>query len=107
VAEGRLRDDEELRSRHVGFSDGNAPNFLIAYVRDRPHIDDMENERTTVSAGRITKQGVRDLNYYGPRRTKEGAEAAPVATAEDKAPGIEAGAPAASGPPDDGSARGQ
>jgi len=67
----------------------------------------MENERTTVSAGRITKQGVRDLNYYGPRRTKEVAEAAPEATVADKATGLEAGPTATSSPPEEGGARGQ
>jgi len=30
----------------------------------------MENEQPTASKGRVTKQGVRDLNYYGPRREK-------------------------------------
>ena len=43
VAEGRSCDDEEVRARHVGFFDVNASNFLIADVRVRPHIDDMEN----------------------------------------------------------------
>ena len=30
----------------------------------------MEKEPTTVGNRRITKQGVRDLNYYGPRAGK-------------------------------------
>ena len=40
---------------------------------------------TTVWNGRITKQGLRDLNYYGPRPAKGVAEAsvaAPVANEE-------------------------
>jgi hypothetical protein len=94
VAEGRSGDDEEVRRRHVGFFDGNASNFLIADIGVRAHIEDMENERTTVSTGRITKQGIRDLNYYGPRRVKEGAEAPPVATAPDAQAGPEAEAQA-------------
>jgi hypothetical protein len=67
----------------------------------------MENERTTDSAGRITKQGVRDLNYYGPRRGKDAAGAPPAATVEDAENGPEAGPPAVSGVSDDGGARGQ
>ena len=34
--------------------------------------------------GRITKQGVRDLNYYGPRRGKGVAEAPVAATVGDE-----------------------
>jgi hypothetical protein len=67
----------------------------------------MENEQTTVSTGRITKQGVRDLNHYGPRRVKEVAEAPAAATVSDTQTGAEAGPPATSGAPDDGEARGQ
>ena len=36
-----------------------------------------------IQQGRKTKQGLRDLNYYGPRRVKDAAEAAegpPAAT---------------------------
>jgi hypothetical protein len=107
VAEARSNDDEELRARRVGFFDVNASNFLIAYVRDRPHIEDMENQQTTVSTERITKQGVRDLNYYGPRRAKEVAEAPPAATVAETETGVEAGPPATSGPPDEEGAPGQ
>ena len=39
----------------------------------------MEKVPTMVSTGRITKQGVRDLNYYGPRPGKGVAGAPPVA----------------------------
>src|SRR3982750_898435 len=80
--DGQFGDDEELRTRHVGFCDVNALNFLIDDVSIRLHIEDMEYEQTTVSTGRITKQGVRDLNHYGARRAKEvAAEAPPVADA--------------------------
>jgi hypothetical protein len=54
----------------------SASNFLIAYVRARSHIEDMENA-AIVWKGRVTKQGLRDLNYYGPKREK-GVAVAPV-----------------------------
>jgi hypothetical protein len=65
----------------------------------------MENERTTVSTGRITKQGLRDLNYYGPKRVKAGAEAPPAATAPDAEAGPVAEAEATAPPAQDGSAQ--
>ena len=34
-----------------------------------------------IQQGRKTKQGLRDLNYYGPRRVKDAAEGAPPAMA--------------------------
>ena len=40
-----------------------------------------------IQQGRKTKQGLRDLNYYGPRRVKDAAEVAegaPAATAPDR-----------------------
>ena len=40
----------------------------------------VENVPTTVGKGRITRQGIRDLNYYGPRRKKGVAEAPQAAT---------------------------
>jgi len=70
VAAGRSRDDEEVRARYVGFYDGNASNFLIVYVRSRVYVRDVDKLPTTAWKGRITKQGLRDLNYYGPRAGK-------------------------------------
>jgi hypothetical protein len=68
----------------------------------------MQYEQTTVSTGRITKQGVRDLNHYGPRRAKEvAAEAPPAAAVADEQTGPEAGPPATSGASDDGEVSGQ
>jgi hypothetical protein len=64
----------------------------------------MEYEQTTA---RMTKQGVRDLNFYGPRRAKEVAEAPPAATVADNPTGPEAAPPATSGGSDDGGAGGQ
>jgi hypothetical protein len=56
----------------------------------------------------MTKQGVRDLNHYGPRRAKEvPAEAPPAATVADGQTSPEAGLPATSGASDDGGAAGQ
>lgn len=104
MAEERSRDDEELQTRSIGFFDVNASNFLIADIFVRAHIEDMENERTTVSTGRITKQGIRDLNYYGPRRVKDGAEAPPAAAVADAETAVEAGPPATSGGAHEGGA---
>jgi hypothetical protein len=67
----------------------------------------MEHEQTTTSTGRMTKQGVRDLNFHGPRRAKEGAEAPPVPTVADKPTGPEAAPPATSGASVDAGAGGQ
>ncbi len=67
----------------------------------------MEYEQTTASTERMTKQGVRDLNFYGPRRAKEGAEAPPAATVADEPTGSEAAPPATAGAADDGGAGGQ
>ena len=97
VAERRSRDDEELRARYVGFCDGNASNFLIAYVRARPYIDDVKSIPAMIREGRKTKQGLRDLNYYGPRRVKDAAEAPPAAPVADTEAVPEAG-PAAPPP---------
>jgi len=94
VAEGRARDDEEVRARHVGFSDGNASNFLIAYVRIRPYISDVKSIPAMIKEGRRTKQGLLDLNYYGPRRVKDAAGEPPAAPVADPEPGPEAGPPA-------------
>ena len=95
VAEGRARDDEEVRARHVGFSDGNASNFLIAYVRIRPYIGVVKSIPAMIKEGRRTKQGLLDLNYYGPRRVKDAAEAPPAATVADAEAGPAAEPPAA------------
>ena len=101
VAEGRSRDDEEVRARHVGFFDGNASNFLIAYVRDRPYIRDVKSIPAMIVKGRTTRQGLRDLNYYGPRRVKDAAgaagAAAPVADAETRPGSGTAGGPSRRG----------
>jgi hypothetical protein len=105
VADRQSCDDEEVRGRYVDFLDRNASKFLIADVYIRPHIEDVEHEKTTVSTGRITKQGVRDLNHYGPRPAKEVAEAPPAAAVADKQAGREAGPPAASSAPDGGEPR--
>jgi hypothetical protein len=82
VAEPRSRDDEEIRTRYVGFIDGKTSNFLIAYVRARPYIDVVKSIPAMIAKGRMTKQGLRDLNHYGPRPVKDaaaGPEAAAVA----------------------------
>jgi hypothetical protein len=94
VAERRPRDDEEVRARHVGFSDGNDSNFLIAYVRIRPYITDVKSIPAMIREGRRTKQGLLDLNYYGPRRVKDAAGAPPAAPVADTEAGPEAGPPA-------------
>jgi len=94
VAEGRARDDEEVRARHVGFSDGNASNFLIAYVAIRPYIGDVKSIPAMIREGRKTKQGLLDLNYYGPRRVKDAAGAPPAAPVAATEAGPEAGPPA-------------
>ena len=99
VAERRPRDDEEVPARHVGFSDGNASNFLIAYVRIRPYISDVKSIPAMIKEGRKTKQGLRDLNYYGPRRVKDADGAPPAAAVADGEAGPEAGPPAP--PPDE------
>ena len=53
---------------------------------------------TMVWKGRITKQGVRDLNYYGPRREKgvEGAPAAATVAGADEKSAPEARPPVSS-----------
>jgi hypothetical protein len=58
----------------------NALNFLIAYVCERPYIEDVKSMPAMNQQGRKTKQGLRDLNYYGPRRVKDAAEGPPAAT---------------------------
>jgi hypothetical protein len=78
VAERRACDDEEVRARHVGFSDGTASNFLIAYVRMRPIYRDVKSIPAMIKEGRTTKQGLRDLNDYGPRPVKDEAGAPPA-----------------------------
>jgi hypothetical protein len=55
----------------------------------------------------MTKQGVRDLNFYGPRRAKEVAEARAVATVADKPTVAEAAPPATSEASNDGGEGGQ
>jgi len=54
--------------------------------------------------GRITKQGVRDLNYYGPRRGKgvAGAPAAAPVADDEIAPAAEPPVASAIGPHDEG-----
>jgi len=94
VAERRARDDEKVRARYVGFFDGNASNCLIAYVRSRPYIGDVKSIPAMIKEGRRTKQGLLDLNYYGPRRVKDAAGAPPAAPVADTEAGPEAGPPA-------------
>ena len=47
------------------------------------------DKTTTDSTGRLTKQGLRDLNTYGPRPVKsvEGAPTPELASANDTGPG--------------------
>ena len=97
LGERRSGDDEEVRDRQIGFFDVNASNFLIAYIWARPYIEDVKSIPATIQQGRKTKQGLRDLNYYGPRRVKDAAEAAegpPAATAPDEEARREAPPPA-------------
>jgi hypothetical protein len=61
----------------------NVSNFLIAYVRDRPYIEDVKSIPAMIEQGRKTKQGLRDLNYYGPRRVKDAAGDPPAAVVVD------------------------
>ena len=49
----------------------NDSNFLIAYVRARLYIGDVKSIPAMIREGRKTKQGLRDLNDYGPRRVKD------------------------------------
>jgi len=46
-----------------------------------------------IAKGRTTRQGLRDLNYYGPRRVKSADGAPPVETVADTAVGPAAEAP--------------
>jgi len=72
----------------------NDSNFLIAYVRDRPYIEDVKSIPAMIEQGRKTKQGLRDLNYYGPRRVKDAAGEPAAATVADGDTGVEARPPA-------------
>ena len=54
-------------------------DFLIADARARPYIDDVKSIPAMISKGRKTKQGLRDLNSYGPRRVDTAPPAATVA----------------------------
>ena len=92
-AAGRTR--EEVRGRQIGFFDVNVSNFLIAYVRARPYIEDVKSIPAMIEKGRKTKQGLRDLNYYGPRRVKSAAGDPPAAVADGET-GQQAGPPAPS-----------
>ena len=74
----------------------NVSNFLIAYVRDRPYIEDVKSIPAMIEQGRKTKQGLRDLNYYGPRRVKDAAGDPAAATVADGETGQGAGPPAPS-----------
>jgi hypothetical protein len=97
VAGQRSGDDEEVRDRQIAFFDVSVSNFLIAYIWARPYIEDVKSTPAMVQQGRKTKQGLRDLNDYGPRRVKDAAEAAegpPAATALDEEVRREAPPPA-------------
>jgi hypothetical protein len=93
VAQRRSGDDEEVRARDVGFFDGNGSNFLIAYVRVRPYIEDVKSIPAMIEKGRKTKQGLRDLNHYGPR-VKDAPVNPPPATVADRETSPDAGLPA-------------
>ena len=80
--------------RQIGFFDVNDSNFLIAYICGRPYIEDVKSTPAMIQQGRKTKQGLRDLNYYGPRRVKDAAEGPPAATAPDEEVRREAPPPA-------------
>ena len=54
----------------------------------------MQTTPATIEQGRKTKQGLRDLNYYGPRRVKDAAGDPPAATTPDGGTGQDAGPPA-------------
>lgn len=71
----------------------NASNFLITNVPAGPYIDVVKSAPTTIDKGRKTKQGLRDLNYYGPRRVKNAAGDPPAAAVADGEVGPEAGPP--------------
>ena len=49
----------------------------------------VENELTTVSGFKLTKQGIRDLDDYGQRLRKHKAQALLAATVADRATGQE------------------
>lgn len=96
VAGRRAGDDEEVRAPDVGFSDVNASNFLITNVRARPYIKDVKSIPAMIEKGRKTKQGLRDLNYYGPRRPKIAAGDPAAAAVADGESASQAGPPAPS-----------
>jgi len=50
----------------------------------------VKSTTTTIEKGRKTKQGLTDLNYYGPRRVKEAAVDPAAAAAADGEAGQEA-----------------
>jgi hypothetical protein len=89
----RSRDDEEIRTRHVGFCDGKGSNFLIAYVRTQPYIEVVKSIPAMIAKGRLTRQGLRDLNHYGPRPAKAAAETSPEAAIADAVTSPEAAPP--------------
>jgi hypothetical protein len=54
----------------------------------------MKSIPAMIKEGRKTKQGLRDLNYYGPRRVKDAAGDPAAAPVADTEAGPEAGPPA-------------
>jgi len=54
----------------------------------------MKSIPAMIKEGRKTKQGLRDLNYYGPRRVKDAAGDPPPAPVADPEAGPVAGPPA-------------
>jgi hypothetical protein len=85
-----------VRARDIGFFDVNASNFLITNVPAGPYIDVVKSVPGMIDEGRKTKQGLRDLNDYGPRRVKNAAGDPPAAAVADEEVGPEAGPPARS-----------
>ena len=59
-------------------------------------MNDVKSIPAMIEKGRKTKQGLRDLNYYGPRRAKNAAGDSPAAAVAEPETGPQAGPPAPS-----------
>lgn len=80
-------------------------NLLIDGVTDSAHTaceqDPLERGENMTTAGKMTSQGVRDLNDYGPKkRSAPGADGAPGEPAEVKEGATEAEAKDEQGEPE-------
>ena len=75
----------------------------MVYVRSRPYKTSVDKVPALVSKERMTKQGLRDLNYYGPR-VKKGVAGAMVAE-EKIAPEAQPAVAAAIEAPDEGATK--